>query len=439
MSKKNSTKSSAGTTVNPAPQPAAQGGVSSSEFGVSSSLETRNPTPETSAHPRPAKGKTTAGPVKRSVTPKPATETSDDHEASAMAELTAALGIGDEAASAAASETPDDTNDSAAEPEFTGEESALDDASGETAQEESDPQASDSSDDTDPDSDPESNAEAAAEGADDDAGDDEGANGKWPKSFRRRINKLTEKIERLEAQAEEAQSLREENERLKTQTAEAPASSAPVTDAEHTLAAKLAKLETALDDIEAFPDHMTHGIELDGKQWTAKQVREEKREIARRMRDVEDELREHRRQRSARAEQVTSAIAERHPWMKDRKHQATAHVESLLRRYPVLKDIPEARLWIADGMAYQAQLMRASKTNGNGTNGHATNGAANGNGAPKPAPPPPRPVSRGPGKPAASPMAMNGARSNLRKTEERFFNDGDSEAGKDLVASLLGD
>jgi hypothetical protein len=428
MSKKKPSSTSAGTTVNPAAQPTA-------------------PAAAAPAAPAPAraKAKTTAGPAET-----PATDAADfEQEASAFLqesinigsdaedlELDAALAGKANRANPAADTTPV-ADDAPAEDQTSGEDTAATEATGDTPEQDD----SANNDETDDSDDPETPAaETEAETETDTEVDDEAV--KWPKSYLRRINKLTEKIERLEEQANEAAQLREENDRLKANPAPdgLGSSSAAVTSEEQTLQQQLAKVEETLDFIEAHPEGATIGE----RQWSPEELRQQKRAYERKMRELEAGLVDAKRRRAERAEALGQRLAERHPWMKDRKHPGYARVEEIVRMYPAFRDIPEARTMIADHLAFQGLLDRMAKQgangNGNGTaNGHA-NGkpAANGNGH-KPAPPPPRPPARGPGKPAATPMPVNGRRASLQQAESRFLDSGDHEAGKTLISSLLGD
>lgn len=425
MSKKKPPSTSAGTTVNPVAQPTA-------------------PAPAASAAPAPAraKAKTTAGPAET-----PATDAAD-FEQEATAFLAESINIGSDAEDLqldaalagqarrgqpnAADTTPVDEDDTA-EDQTSGEETAATEATGDTP-EQDDSADTDETDDseTDPKADTRTEAETEA--------DDEAV--KWPKSYLRRINKLTEKIERLEEQATEAEQLREENERLKANPAPEPLGHAPgaVTTEEQTLQQQLAKVEETLDFIEANPEGATIG----DRQWTPEELRQQKRAYERKMREIEAGLVDAKRKRAERAEALGQKLVERHPWMKDRKSPGHARVEEIVRMYPAFRDIPEARTMIADHLAFQGLLDRMARQqaagNGNG-NGHAANGkpAANGNGH-KPAPPPPRPpAARGPGKPGATPMPVNGRRASLQKAESTFLETGDHEAGKTLISSLLSD
>lgn len=436
MSKKNSTKSSAGTTVNPAAQPAAPAAPASAAVAGS----------------RPAKAKTTAGPVLGSTDAQAA---DDGGEQDALAQLANAIEIGSESGEMTldaalaggrskrtkpktADKTPVEEDESA-EDQNSGEDTALAESTGEPQDQEDnlseDPE-------TDPNSDPQAEddeAEGEGDEQNDDDGDDEDGR-KWPKSYLRRVNKLTEKIERLEAQQAEVESLREENERLKSAPpAEAEgAAPAAVTNEEQTLAQKIARFEETLDFIEANPD----GAKVGERDYSPADLRAERRRYQAALEDARFEMRVARQKRNERAEQLQEHLVTRHPWMKDKASPARAKVEEIIRRYPALRDIPEARVFLADGLAFQNLLNRAAKANGNGNgNGHS-NGSANGNGhangnGNRPAPPPPRPAARGPGRPSASPLPVNGRRASLQRTEDAFMDTGDFEAGKTLIESRL--
>lgn len=441
MSKKNSTKSSAGTTVNPAAQPAAPAAPASAAVAGS----------------RPAKAKTTAGPVLGSTDAQAA---DDGGEQDALAQLANAIEIGSESGEMTldaalaggrskrtkpktADKTPVEEDESA-EDQNSGEETARAESTGEPQDQEDN--LSDSSDPKNPDPDSDPHAEAQdPENPDANDPDDAGVEDddrKWPKSYLRRVNKLTEKIERLEAQQAEVESLREENERLKSAPPAEAVGAAPaaVTNEEQTLAQKIARFEETLDFIEANPD----GAKVGEREYSPAELRAERRRYQAALEDARFEMRVARQKRTERAEQLQEHLVTRHPWMKDKASPARAKVEEIIRRYPALRDIPEARVFLADGLAFQNLLNRAAKANGNGNgngNGHS-NGSANGNGhangnGNRPAPPPPRPAARGPGRPSASPLPVNGRRASLQRTEDAFMETGDFEAGKTLIESRL--
>lgn len=440
MSKKKPSSTSPGTTVNPGAQPAAVA------------------TPV--APPQPAKAKTTAGPASL---PVPATDAAEFDEQSAIAQLASSINIGSESDEISfggllegstkggkrrtADRTPVAEDEPAEDQDNTGEEAADADATGDNPNEE---ETSDSSQDpnadpnpeteADPNADPEADAQAEAE--DEPAGDDEDTR-KWPKSYLRRVNKLTEKLERMD---ERLQSLQDENDRLK-ETPAAESGAAPV----HAVTSEEARLQTEIERCEAtldFIDDNPQGAQTpDGRQWSAEELRKQRRQYERNLREAEDNLRTVKRKRTERAEAIQSMLVERHPFMKDRANPMRARVEEIVRQYPAFRDIPEARMMIADHLVLQQLLNRAAagKANGNGNgHGNAERGARNAEngtaaGTTRPAPAPPRPAARAPGRPGAAPLPVNGQRSNLRKTEQLFHESGDPVAGKALLESLLPD
>lgn len=253
--------------------------------------------------------------------------------------------------------------------------------------------------------------------------------GKWPKSYLKRINKLTEKIERLEEQANEAAQLREENERLKTQQPEAQGAPVAVTDSEQKLSSRIAQIEEHLEFIEANPN----GAVVGEQEFTPAQLRTAKRNYERELRAAEGELIEAQRGRKVRMEHLGKVLTERHPWMGEKGNADRAKVDAFLNRYPALKEIPEGRVLAADAVAFQNLLLKQAARSAT-TNGTATNAPA------KPATAAPaRPAARPPGRPAAQPVAVSARRTNTSAAQKRFMETGDSDAGRELVASFLED
>ncbi len=420
-----------------------------SKNNSSSTVITGKTAPQPAATAAQVQGKSTAGPLAGSRDPAAAAE-ADRFEASARDFLQNSIDIGSdddtvrlgqalsgagEADPDAADEQPEtnaaaeeaDPNEAAAAAEVSGENTVSNEA-GEEA--------------TDGDPVAEAEAEAGTE-ADDKSGEIE--DGKWPKSYLKRINKLTEKTERLaerlEEQAAEATQLREENERLKTQQPEAhSAPVAAVTDAEQSLTARIAQIEEHLEFIEANPNGATVGEQ----EFSPAQLRTAKRNYERELRATESDLSEMQRGRKARTEQLGQVLVTRHPWMGEKGNADRAKVDAFLNRYPALKAIPEGRVLAADAVAYQ-NLIAKHAARAASTTGTATNAPANApvpaapTRAVTPARPAARPAARPPGRPGAQPVAVGARRTNTDAAHKRFMETGDSAAGKELVASFLED
>lgn len=431
MPKKTPPSTSTGTTANPVAQPPANPAASAPAAPVVPAT-TGAVTPKQPGAAK-AKAKPTAGPA-----PTPATNADNiPSEAALLAQLEGMLNIGSPAQpqGQAGDETPVAPGHPAEDQTNTGEDFAevATEATGDNPANEEEVSPETDTEDED------QTANANADDADEDDEDDaelEGAERKlWPKSYRRRITKLTRKVEALESERTELQALREENERLKTQGTEATATQSQanghpaLTPEEQKASAEVERLEALLDEIDENPDGLTTPDGNGGhREWTALELRKARRIYERQLDDAEDALRDMRKARKAQVSQIETALPERHPWLKDRTHQGTLAVDALLRKYPVLREIGEARLFIADAVAYELLRRKIAAKSGNG-NGHA-NGNGNGQDAPKPAP---RPAAR----PGAQPAALNARAAHLADQEKRFLESQDPDAGTELLKSIL--
>lgn len=426
--KRNAASVQAGTTVNPAPQPAAS--------------------------TAPARGESTARRVQGQADPQAVTDQAV-FESEAMNLLADALGDGEGADEGTAElaqaltparnkqrgqrtearQQPGGTED-AAESEPS-EEAATEENTGEStvSNEHADGDLANDEDAGDADETGDVTAEAGTEteqeqeqeeqDAETGSGDEDGR--KWPKSYLKRINKLTTKIERLEEAAQDAATLREENQRLKEQMEQAGAGNGipnvPVTSAEEGITQEIAKLEQTLDFIESNPDGATVGE----RTYTAEELRTLRRRYSDQLMDKRMDLRESQRARKASAQRIEEAVAQWHPDMAERNSQKRTAVEKLLGQYPVLKSDPFFKLLVADAVAHRASVAAQQKKAAH-TTGTATNGAARPAGKPAPRPP---------GKPQAQPVTVNGRRQNTVSAQKRFMETGDSKAGLELVNSLF--
>jgi hypothetical protein len=439
MPKKQPPSTSAGTAT-PAHQPAAPPA-----------------TPTTGAAPAgqaPVKGKTTAGSApKPPATPQAqALETEADFERSAIELLTESVtGADDEAAIPAArsaAETPVEQTVTAEET-VTGEEAAASQLTGTPEKETQSPHTE-----------AEPGPTAGADDDDDEDLDDAALEAKareknWPASYLRRMKRERRKTRRLEERLDELEALREENEQLKTKAAaDAPAPVA-VTNAELSLTGEIEHLRHKSSKIrEAIRIASVNGVErvtvqFDGAdkpiEVSIGEAENALEILADKVSDKKDDLRAQRREREGLRERFDTAVAERHPWMADKKNPARARVEEIIRRYPALQHIAEARFWIAGALAFDAMMARQAQANGNagavaGAGEKGRKGAGENSSSPpgSPAPVPPRPAGRTT-RPAASPMAVNGQRATLQAQEKTFLESGDPEAGKALLTAILSD
>jgi hypothetical protein len=356
-----------------------------------------------------------------------------------MSELQEALGIGsattestpkpakavhaiptDDDEDAAVGETPVQTDEVAEDSEPTaGEEAAAEaDRTGANDLEESD-----------------SNSQTTEEGSeqadpDDDSTDEHGK--PWPKSYLRRLAREKEKRERVEDRFEsEISTLKAELEELRAKPAENQTSHQPVTDVEQTLTQKVRAAESIIDFVDDNPDGATTP---DGRSWTREQLRTEKRKAERELREAEANLATSRQERQQMETAINAELPRRHPWLKDRQHNATVALNGLLRKFPVLTTHPLFRAMAADSIGMEMLRQQAAKKSPNGVP------AVNGNGTPHArvaAPPPPRPVVRSPGRPGTVPAPVNGKRAAYASAEQSFLETGDHESGKALISSLI--
>lgn len=272
----------------------------------------------------------------------------------------------------------------------------------------------------------EANAEAEGEPADDEALDALARERKWPASYLRRIKKLNAKVREVEGAREaELTQLREEVEQLRSNPG---AAQAVVTDAEQAIASQIARAEQVLDFVDDNPDGATTA---DGVNWTREQLRQERRKAERLLREKETELHTVKQKRAEAARNLETMLPQRHPALKDRTSEHSRALDTLLRNFPVLRNEPALRLMASDAMAF-ALLREKVKGSGHGNGSVATPAVAA-------APPAPRPALRPPGKPAAQAAPVNRAKASLRTAEQRFMESGDSEAGRQLIESMLGD
>jgi len=462
-------KRSAGPTVNPAPQPTA----TSAERGAGNaeSAQAAGAAAPAAPAPRRAQGIPTVAspPAEPRVTDaqfeseamglllgpdnasaKPQRNGSDARRpakakarAKAQANPDAHLGAMDEADlnDDAADTTPAAEDQTAQEANFTGQDGAEDDAAGDNQSSQEQQQQAEA----------ETEVEAEADANAGDDTDDEATNvaddDPWPKSAVKKVGKLRGRVETLQEQLETVQA---ELAELKQQ----PASNAPepvaVTDGELNLNGQIdsmrnraSLIKQAIRAAERAGDERVSvtfpGADkpIECSLGDAEQALET---LGDQIADKKGDLRNLRTERQTLRTAFEQAVKERHPWMSDKANPARAKVEDILRRYPALQQMPEARFWIAGAMAFEAVLSaergtRSAKQNGNGSNG---NGHANGNGRPAPAPRSALPAPRL-NRPGAAPMPVNRAKAGQNSAMQRFAKNGDPEAGKELVASLLMD
>lgn len=285
-----------------------------------------------------------------------------------------------------------------------------------------------------------------SEGEEAEGDESEGQNA-LPRGVRKKLSRQAERIERQE---DELAELRAKVSDLETQRQEPAPSTAPVTSDEVKLAGEIESLRMRRsrtnDALQRAnregADRVT--IQLDGQQPIELSVAEAESAIEQlgdRLDDRKYDLRRLRADRETRRTQIDQAMADLHPWTKDRKHPAYARLQEIMRQYPALRDIPEVPLWIAGAMELHSQRAKA-----NGSRVESRESSGNGNGhrpspivarpSTTPAAPPPRPAARAT-RPAASPMAVNGARAQLNATQQKFAKSGDEQAGKELIGALL--
>lgn len=406
MSKKNKS-SSTGTTVNPAPQPAAV--------------------------PAQVQGKPTASPLLGSRDSGAAAE-AVDFEAKAKDFLAnSIIGSDDDttklAQALSSTEAAGDAADEQPQPGATAEDSNPSEENAEATDSGEDNDSTEAGDEPEGET-AATDDETEAEGESDEASGDPN---KQLRGLKRKADRMKKALDRRD---EELEQLREENERLKTGTGQGETSPVPVavSSDEQSLLARVAKLEDSLEFIESNPD----GAVVGEQSFTAEQMRKARRDFERQLRATEAELTDLQRGRKARTEQLGQVLATRHPWMMEKGNALRATVDAFLNRYPALKAIPEGRIMAADAIAYQQQLNKA-QANGTGTK-PATNGHTNGHANGRPAVPAPRPpAARPPGRPGAQPVSVNGQRASAGAAHKRYMETGDLAAGKELVASLLAD
>lgn len=283
--------------------------------------------------------------------------------------------------------------------------------------------------------DPAASLEKQSEAADEPETDADTERDDLPRGVRRKLSRQAERIERLEQELEE--------ERAKKHAETAPqrpdtATAAPVTDAEvalhteiDTLRARRSRISEAIRRAAADGESVAR-VQFEGGQMVEASLADAEmalETLGDRLSERKDDLRGLRREREQQRTRVAELLVQRHPWTSDRNHPATAAIETVLRRYPALQQIPEARYWIASTMAFEyLTAPKAAENGANKTNGTHTNG--------KPAPPPPRSPARAT-RPAAAPLAVNGAKAQLGAAQQRFAKTGDERAGKELIGQLL--
>lgn len=390
MAKKNSTKSSAGTTANPA----------SDSAPVLAPTDVRDLPPQEPASKETKAQKAdkqTVGAPRRKPAEVEAAQDEQSPEAK-TAELMEAFLRGDEAPEMKSdeddppvdeSETPADETEAAEEPEPIEEEAAAEESDLQDDTEESTPEAEDEDEALE--------ALAAAK--------------KWPKSFIRKMQRERAKRRELESRLTELESRQPQANGNGTHDA-------PPAKAEQDLQAKAAKLRSAIAWLDRNRDGATvkddKGVE---RELSAEDVQEWRDKYAEELDDARFELRAIKRDREAESVRASEGLKVRHPWMFEAGNPDRSKVEAFIRQNPEF-DNGKGRMLVADGYSYQRLLERAAKAAG-----------TNGKGAPAPPPPKARTAVR----PNANPVNPVNRH---RQLEADYLSD---KPGADLslVASLI--
>jgi hypothetical protein len=278
----------------------------------------------------------------------------------------------------------------------------------------------------------------------------------WPRSARRRLNRLLKQNHALRAQLANGGGGEGEGSAGTADATDADATGADATAdaaggddaAAVPLVGVEAQLQEQIQNTEAWIERLEQALdptaenydagrltvpdEKTGKErvYTAEQVRQARRQFNRQLREQESELVAVRGELKRRQASFAAQAAQRHAFMRDPKSVERQQIASVLKAIPELNRVPDITLVLADAIAYRrlnANAHAKTKANGNG----------NGNGERKAAPAKVKVAGRVPARPGATPMKLNTRRVDHARRTENFGKTGSFEEGKAVLESIL--
>lgn len=272
--------------------------------------------------------------------------------------------------------------------------------------------------DQDDDQDEDDGLEGELEEEDEDAPEEPQGNRPWPKSFKRRIGKLQKKIQELNAQLAEHKTAGPAETPAPVSGSVAEALASPAERAVH---AAIAERKSQMTTVNGWLKVMEEGeTPTDAKgnpiRYSADQLRELKEQLGEEIADHKAELRDARKELRAQQARLVDGLKTRHPWTQDKSHPLTATLEGLIQQHPILQHIPAARIWLADGLAYQSLLNRAAQKRS----------------AKKPSAKAPTPGTQ-PRRPTGAPTPAGARRAARGNRDQKFLETGDMDIGRQII------
>lgn len=232
----------------------------------------------------------------------------------------------------------------------------------------------------------------------------------WPASFHKRVKKFAKQHRQAVAhEARLSERVAELEEQLEGRNAappgggnqNGPAANGAVTLHEQGLLRDIELRKKALAQIDAHlssPEGMAgRPLEVNGQSFSIAELRSESREFEWEVNQAKMQLQQLRQTNETNRRQFDAQAVTQHPWLKDQRNADTVAIQTALREFPLLAQIPRIRLILADHLAYQKQLAEAqarAKATANGNRQPGSNGQTR----------PPAPAARAPARPAAAPL-----------------------------------
>lgn len=138
---------------------------------------------------------------------------------------------------------------------------------------------------------------------------------------------------------------------------------APPTTALHASQGKLdaerAKLEEALDLIEANPEGLTLGEQA----WSAEDLRKERRRLSARLYAIESQQLTLANRLEEQGKVLQAQAEKMHPWLKDRTNPDTQLIENMAAEWPGVARLPGFKAILADAIMYRHSLEKPRPPN----------------------------------------------------------------------------
>lgn len=258
---------------------------------------------------------------------------------------------------------------------------------------------------------------------------------RWPKSYFKRLNKVTRDNAQLKGALQELiRTVEQLSQKVEPEREEPTQNlSSPVGLDEAILGPEARRVQQAIAQRRDWIEDLNRNLgqiergepptDRQGKPvpWSREQIQTALPAFTEQIDDLKADLRDLRRERRKEGQALEHSLVQRHPWMADKTNHDYQVVRGVLERYPILDRIPEARTWLADGLAYQRLLEKALKAIGQ------DGGGAQARAAP----------ARAPARPAAVPRRLPPRETEVLNRTKRFLETGNPEDGKALLEQLL--